>query len=193
MQHKALHQNNYFLDKQIPTHSWETYANKPLQAQFTRTLTPQLQNYLEQNLPKYMIPSALVILEQFPLTPNGKINRRALPTPELIQLDSKPDTVPRSPIEQKLAHIWTDLLGIKNIGIHDNFFHLGGHSLLATQLTSRIRDTFGVELPLQSIFETPQIAQIASAIADLQNCQVKQQTGIIPLSREAHRRRRSSL
>ncbi|WP_052672410.1 non-ribosomal peptide synthetase [Aliterella atlantica] len=192
LQHNALHQNNYCLDKQIPINPWETYANKPLQAQFTRTLTPQLQNYLEQNLPKYMIPSALVILEQFPLTANGKINRRALPTPELIQLDSKPDTAPRSPIEQKLAHIWTDLLGIKHIGIHDNFFHLGGHSLLATQLTSRIRDTFGVELPLQSIFETPQIAQIASAIADLQSRQMQQTPGIVRLSRDAHRRQRSS-
>lgn len=191
-QHKSLNQNNNFSEKQISNRPWETYANNPLQAQLTRNLTPQLQNYLEQNLPKYMIPSALVILEQFPLTPNGKVNRPALPAPDFIELDSKSDTAPRSPIEQKLANIWADLLGLKNIGIHDNFFHLGGHSLLATQLTSRIRDTFGVELPLQSIFETPQIAQIASAIADLQSLQVKQQAGIVPLSRDAHRRRRSS-
>lgn len=191
-QHKSLKQSDSFLKKQTSNRPWETYANNPLQAQFTRNLTPQLQNYLEQNLPKYMIPSALVILDQFPLTPNGKVNRSALPAPDFIELDSKSDTAPRSPIEQKLAKIWADLLGLKNIGIHDNFFHLGGHSLLATQLTSRIRDTFGVELPLQSIFETPQIAQIASAIANLQSRQVKQQAGIIPLSRDAHRRRRSS-
>lgn len=191
-QHKSLNQNNNFLEKQISNRPWETYVNNPLQAQFTRHLIPQLQNYLEQNLPKYMIPSALVILDQFPLTPNGKVNRSALPAPDFIELDSKSNTAPRSPIEQKLANIWADLLAIKNIGIYDNFFHLGGHSLLATQLTSRIRDTFGVELPLQSIFETPQIAQIASAIADLQSRQIKQQAGIVPLSREAHRRRRSS-
>lgn len=74
LQHKSLPQNNHCLDKQIPNHPWETYANNPLQAQFTRNLTAQLQSYLEQNLPKYMIPTALVILEQFPLTPNGKIS-----------------------------------------------------------------------------------------------------------------------
>jgi ubiquinone/menaquinone biosynthesis C-methylase UbiE/acyl carrier protein len=171
---------------------WETYANNPLQSQMTRYLVPQLRSYLEQNLPEYMMPSAFVVLEALPLTPNGKVNRRALPAPDWVQRWGT-DTAPRSPIEQKLASIWADLLGLKRVGIHDNFFQLGGHSLLATQLTSRIRDAFGVELPLRTVFEAPTIASLSQAIADLQSCQKQQDPGIVPLSRDAHRRLRSSL
>ena len=143
-----------------------------------------------------MIPAALVVLEKIPLTANGKVNRRALPVPNwgknAIALSANPGA--KSSTEQKLANIWTDLLGIKTVSIDDNFFQLGGHSLLATQLTSRIRDTFNVELPLQKIFETPQIAPLALAIEALQNSQQKgADIGIVPLSRDAHRRLRSSL
>ncbi len=136
-----------------------------------------------------MIPAALVVLEKIPLTTNGKVNRRALPTPNW----GRNTVAPTSPTEQKLANIWAELLGLKNVGIDDNFFQLGGHSLLATQLTSRIRDTFGVELPLQKVFETPQIAPLALAIEALQNQQRSPDIGIVPLSRDAHRRLRSSL
>jgi len=173
-------------------HTAKTDANNPLQAQLTRHLIPQLQNYLQQNLPDYMIPAALVMLEKIPLTTNGKVNRRDLPTPNWGR--NAIAQTPTSPTEQKLANIWTDLLGLKNVGIHDNFFQLGGHSLLATQLTSRIRDTFSVELPLQKVFETPQIAPLASAIEALQSSRHQQpDLGIVPLSRDAHRRLRSSL
>ena len=175
-----------------PTRPWKTYANDPLQTQFARHLIPQLRSDLEQNLPQYAIPSAFVVLSALPLTPNGKVNRRALPAPELIKQWGADDT-PRSPIEQKLASIWAELLGLKRVGIHDNFFQLGGHSLLATQLTSRIRDAFGVELPLRSVFESPEVAQLALAIAHLQSQQQQQAPQIVPLSRDAHRRLRSSL
>ncbi len=171
-------------------HTAKTDANNPLQAQLARHLIPQLQQYLQQHLPDYMIPAALVVLENIPLTTNGKVNRRALPTPNW----GGNVIAPTSPTEQKLANIWAELLGLKNVSIHDNFFQLGGHSLLATQLTSRIRDTFSVELPLQKVFETPQIAPLALAIEALQNSHQKgADIGIIPLSRDAHRRLRSSL
>jgi amino acid adenylation domain-containing protein len=180
------------LQEQVPARPWDSYANNPLQTQFTRHLIPQLRSYLEQNLPEYMVPSAFVVLEALPLTPNGKVNRRALSA--LFGVKRwEPDEYGRSPVEQKLVSIWSDLLGLKRVGIHDNFFQLGGHSLLATQLTSRIRDAFGVELPLRSVFESPALAQLAKAIEDLQSRHKQQDPGIVPLSRDAHRRLRSSL
>ncbi|WP_009631985.1 non-ribosomal peptide synthetase [Synechocystis sp. PCC 7509] len=171
-------------------HITKTDANNPLQAQLARQIIPQLQHYLQQNLPDYMIPAAFVVLEKIPLTTNGKVNRRALPVPNW----GKNAVSPTSPTQQKLANIWAELLGLKNVGIDDNFFQLGGHSLLATQLTSRIRETFGVELPLQKVFETPQIVPLAKTIETLQSSQKTQpDIGIVPLSRDAHRRLRSSL
>ena len=140
-----------------------------------------------------MIPSAIMVLEALPLTPNGKVDRRKLPALDWVKRDWGSDAVARSPIEQKLASIWAELLGLKRVGIHDNFFELGGHSLLATQLTSRIRDAFGVELPLRSVFEAPEVASLAKVIEELQSHQKQQAPGIVPLSRDAHRRLRSSL
>lgn len=174
-----------------PARLWGTYANNPAQKQFTRRLIPQLRSYLEQNLPEYMVPAAFVVLEKLPLTPNGKVNRRALPAADWVKQWG--GAAPSSPIEEKLVSIWADLLGLKRVGIHDNFFHLGGHSLLATQLTSRVRDAFGVELPLRNVFESPEIAQLAKVIEDLQSRHKQQDPGIVPLSRNAHRRLRSSL
>jgi len=194
-QHQSAIENGALLPSQQQVNStrpWKTYTNDPLQTQLARHLIPQLRSYLEQNLPEYMIPSAFVMLEALPLTPNGKVNRRALPAPDWVQRWGADDT-PRSPIEQKLASIWAELLGLKRVGLHDNFFQLGGHSLLATQLTSRIRDAFGVELPLRDVFESPEVAQLAKAIADLQSHQQQQAPQIVPLSRDAHRRLRSSL
>ncbi len=179
------------LQQQLSTRPWETYANKPLQTQHSRHLIPQLRSYLEQNLPEYMMPSAFIVLEALPLTPNNKVNRRALPAPNWVKQWGN-DALPRSPLQQKLASIWADLLGLKRVGIHDNFFGLGGHSLLATQLTSRVRDAFGVELPLHSVFESPALAQLAKVIEDLHSREKQQDPGIVPLSRDAHRRLRSS-
>jgi acyl carrier protein len=181
------------LQKHVPAHSWETYANNPLQTQLTRHLIPQLRSYLEQKLPDHMIPSAFMVLEALPLTPNGKVDRRKLPALDWVKRDWGSDAAPRSPLEQKLANIWAELLGLKRVGIHDNFFQLGGHSLLATQLTSRIRDAFGVELPLRSVFEAPEVVSLAKVIEELQSRQKQQAPGIVPLSRDAHRRLRSSL
>ncbi len=121
-----------------------------------------LRNYLKNKLPEYMIPSAFISLDEFPLTPNGKINRKALPEPSQI-FTNKLFTSPRTPLEKELVNIWTDILGVK-VGMNDDFFTLGGHSLLATQVISRIRQQLNVEIPLRSLFESPTISQLSQII-----------------------------
>jgi amino acid adenylation domain-containing protein len=125
----------------------------------------ELRAFLKQRLPEYMAPGAFVTLEAMPLTPNGKVDRRALPEPEKARPDLESAFVaPRTPVEEKLAEIAAQLLRIEKPGVHDNFFELGGHSLLATQLISRLRNAFQVELPLRSVFTGPTIAELAEAI-----------------------------
>lgn len=174
---------------------WQSYANNPLQAKAARKLVPQLQTYLAQKLPEYMVPSAFVVLESLPLTPNGKVNRRALPTPEPINLELAGRYVaPRTPVEEVLVKIFASVLGVKRVGIQDNFFELGGHSLLATQLVSRVRDAFGVELPLRSVFEAPAIAQLSQVIESLQDSKAQNKApALVPISRESRRMKLSSL
>jgi len=128
----------------------------------------QLRQKLAGRLPDYMVPAVVMALEQFPLTPNGKIDRRALPQPELAATPARPPYAPpRTAAEKKLAKIWSELLGMDKIGLHDNFFEIGGHSLLATRAISRIRQTFKVETPVPLFFENPTIAELAPIIFDL--------------------------
>ncbi len=129
----------------------------------------ELRDHLRQSLPEYMIPAAFIPLKAFPLTANGKIDRRALPSADEGQhlTGAEPYTAPRNQTEDLLAGIWSAILQREQIGIHDNFFDLGGHSLLATQLASRIRDAFEVELSLRELFEQPTIAHIAAKIETL--------------------------
>lgn len=124
----------------------------------------ELREYLRKKLPEYMLPAAIVEMKEFPLTPNGKIDRRALPVPELSRTDLETRFLPRTGTERALASIWSEILKVDQIGIHDNFFHLGGHSLLAVRVISRIRVAFGAELPLRSFFESPTIAECADQI-----------------------------
>jgi acyl carrier protein len=129
---------------------------------------PELRSFLRQKLPDYMIPSAFVFLDNFPATPSGKIDRRALASvdrsrPELGQGYA----APVNRMEEIIAGIWADLLRLDAVGTHDNFFDLGGHSLLATQLVSRMRERFGVELPVRTVFENPTIAQLSGYIQAL--------------------------
>ncbi|MDZ7358889.1 MAG: amino acid adenylation domain-containing protein, partial [candidate division KSB1 bacterium] len=126
----------------------------------------EFHSFLKEQLPEYMVPSYFMFLEKMPLTPNGKIDRRALPAPDQqsAAVLATEYVAPRTPVEQKLAQIWTQLLGIEKIGVNDNFFELGGHSLLATQLVSRIRAEFHIELPLRTVFEVPFIAELAKKI-----------------------------
>ncbi|MEG5092537.1 amino acid adenylation domain-containing protein [Microcoleus sp. B13-B4] len=129
----------------------------------TPTIT-DLRHFLKQKLPDYMMPGAFIVLEALPLTPNGKVDRRALPAPDLRPELEEFFVAPRTPIEEMLASIWSNILLIDSVGVHDNFFTLGGHSLLATQVISRVRDTISIELPLRSLFEAPTIAEFASRV-----------------------------
>lgn len=125
----------------------------------------ELRNYLQQRLPDYMVPTAFVALEAFPLSPNNKIDRQALPSPNGVPVPSEATHVaPRNATEEKLAAIWTHVIGLKQVGIFDNFFEVGGHSLLATQVIARVRSLFQVDLPLRTLFEAPTIAQLGTAI-----------------------------
>ncbi|MDB6028676.1 MAG: amino acid adenylation protein [Verrucomicrobiales bacterium] len=125
-----------------------------------------LRNALRQTLPEYMIPSAFVLMESFPLTPNGKINRRILPKPEANLASAEAVEGPRSFLENQLRRIWQDVLGCASVGVHDNFFELGGHSLLAVRLFSQIEKTLGQKLPLQILFQAPTIESLARLMRD---------------------------
>ncbi|WP_254207985.1 non-ribosomal peptide synthase/polyketide synthase, partial [Paenibacillus sp. AK121] len=127
----------------------------------------ELRSALGQELPSYMVPSYFVQLEQMPLSPNGKIDRKALPAPE-GSLQSGADYVPpRTWVEVKLAQIWQDVLGLAQVGVKENFFEIGGHSLRATTLTSKIHQELNKQLPLRSIFEAPTIEQLAAVLEQL--------------------------
>ncbi|WP_141333042.1 non-ribosomal peptide synthetase, partial [Myxococcus sp. AB025B] len=124
-----------------------------------------LRAFLLQRLPEYMVPSAFVSLAALPLTPSGKLARNRLPAPDVDSLRGDSSFVaPRTPSEDKLASIFSSVLRLERVGVTDNFFSLGGHSLLATQVISRIRSSFGVELPLRALFEAPTVASLASRI-----------------------------
>jgi amino acid adenylation domain-containing protein len=143
----------------------EQCANNPIQGRIQRSLVPALKDHLRESLPDYMVPSVFSILDRFPLTPNGKIDRKALPAPD--HGGTQTYTPPRNSTEETLVAIWEKLLGIDQAGVLDDFFGLGGHSLLATQLISRIRDQLDVNLPLNSLFDNPTIAGLAGAIDTL--------------------------
>lgn len=125
-----------------------------------------LRGYLKSRLPEYMIPSAFVLLDELPLTPNGKVDRKALPAPNSTrQLEDETYVAPRNAVEEALASIWAQLLGVERVGIFDNFFDLGGHSLLATRLLSSLRKIFRLELTLREVFEATTIAKLAEILA----------------------------
>ena len=133
-----------------------------------REIDPQeMRDFLKKRLPDYMVPSAFVVLDKFPLTPNGKVDRKALPDPGQKDMATERYVAPRTPEEELLVSIWEDILKTDHIGIEHNFFDLGGHSLLATQLVSRVRDAFDVELPLKDVFAAPTIRLMAERIKAL--------------------------
>ncbi|WP_164002735.1 non-ribosomal peptide synthetase, partial [Pyxidicoccus caerfyrddinensis] len=119
-----------------------------------------LRERLHEKLPEYMVPSAFVVLAAFPLTPSGKVDRKALPIPDAASSASE-YVAPRTTTEEKLAALWTEVLRLPRVGVKDHFFEAGGHSLLATQLISRVRGAFGVELSLRAVFEAPTLEAFA--------------------------------
>ncbi len=199
---KRLHTKANLPTAQRPDGAWEQHTNNPLQSHFAHQLIPELRQSLKQTLPEYMVPSAFVPLAMLPLNSSGKVDRRALPalpqrsTPSSNSANviASPNPASLTPTETTLIDIWKDLLRLKQVNIHDNFFELGGHSLLATQMTSRVRDAFGLELPLKCVFEAPAIAQLAPILDSL--CDTPLTPKIPPLvrlDRSAHRRKRSAL
>ncbi|WP_083296527.1 non-ribosomal peptide synthetase [Duganella sp. HH101] len=126
-----------------------------------------LRTALLASLPEYMVPAHFVVLEQMPLTPNGKVDRKALPAPDMARSDEG-YVAPRTAAEEILAGIWAGVLKLDKVSIHDNFFALGGHSLLATQLVSQIRGAFEVELPLRAVFEAPTVAGLLKRMESAQ-------------------------
>ena len=127
-----------------------------------------LRQFVAKSLPDYMVPAAIVLLDVLPMTPNGKLDREALPDPRTVLSEThQDDREPRSEIEQILIEIWIDILRVDRPGVNDNFFELGGHSLLATRLVTQVRKQLEVELPLRCVFENQTIARQAVAIEDL--------------------------
>ena len=149
-------------EKDLPPTYYRKYGNDPALAAEDAKLAPELQDHLRRSLPDYMVPSALLLIGSWPLTPNGKIDRRALPAPDRRSESYVP---PRTPQEEILCSIFADVLSLERVGTEDDFFALGGHSLLATRLVSQVRTSFGVELPLRTLFEAPTVRLLAEHVS----------------------------
>ncbi|MES2936893.1 MAG: amino acid adenylation domain-containing protein [Pseudomonadota bacterium] len=131
-----------------------------------------LRTHLSRSLPEHMVPAALVRLERFALTPNGKVDRKALPAPDDSAFATRAYVAPVTPIEKAVAQIWAELLQVEQVGMRDSFFELGGHSLLASRMAARIHDCLGVTLPMRTVFEAPTIEQMLERIfADIENAE----------------------
>ena len=127
-------------------------------------ISGELRGFLQRKLPEYMVPGSFVVLKALPLTPSGKLNRRALPALEKTRRPTSPSAAPTTPLEKLLTSIWSELLEVKTIGVNDNFFELGGHSLLAVRLFAQIEKRLGKRLPLATLFQAPTARQLAAVI-----------------------------
>ena len=125
---------------------------------------PELRRHLAASLPDYMVPSRFVVLDELPRTPNGKVDRRALPDPEAAEAPPATAEPPAGPVEEVVAAVWSEVLGVERIGRRDGFFELGGHSLLATRVVARLEEAFGVALGVGALFDAPSVAELAAAV-----------------------------
>lgn len=146
-----------------------TGPHSPLNSNGHLLSVNSLRQCLKEQLPEYMLPSVFVMLDQLPLTANGKVDRQALPVPEQARPELPQAFVaPRTPVEQEIAEMWAEVLGLERVGVDDNFFDLGGHSLLAIQLFSRLTAAFQINLPLARLFEAPTVAELALLVTQAQ-------------------------
>jgi amino acid adenylation domain-containing protein len=144
--------------------------------------TDALRGHLRDGLPEYMVPAAFVVLDALPLTANGKLDRKALPAPELASAEET-YVAPRTPVEEVLAGIWAEMLRLERVGVEESFFELGGHSLLATRVISRVREVFGVELPLRALFEGPTVAELAGRVEEMRRAELPVLPPVVPTER----------
>jgi amino acid adenylation domain-containing protein/thioester reductase-like protein len=153
----------------------------------SQNLYSKLRAYLKEKLPEYMVPAVFVMMDKFPLTPNGKVDRRALPAPSQDRPELEVQMVePTNDIERNLAQIWSQMLGIVPIGIHDNFFDLGGHSLFIAKMMTQVEAVFAVKLPLSELFAAPTVAGLAQSIVNARQPQaVANQLNIAQLLADA--------
>ena len=155
------------------------------EAKGTQDVVPQLKQYLKEKLAEYMVPSAFIVLSKLPLTPSGKVNRRALPAPDISSFSQSDNFVaPRDRIEQQLAQIWSEILNINPVGVKSNFFDLGGHSLLAINLIAKIQESFGKQLPLSTLFTNRTIEDLGSLIRGESQVSF---SSIVPLQTQGNR------
>jgi amino acid adenylation domain-containing protein/non-ribosomal peptide synthase protein (TIGR01720 family) len=172
------------IPREIPFRPWAQYGNNPLQQKLARDLGPRLRRFLSELLPDYMVPSAFLLLDRLPLTANGKVDRRALPRMERSALDER-YVAPRTRVEQALAEIWAEILGVDSVGVHDNFFELGGDSILSIQVASRAT-RMGFILSTRQLFEHQTIAELASMFGDAPACasqtEAERPRGEVPLT-----------
>jgi acyl-coenzyme A synthetase/AMP-(fatty) acid ligase/acyl carrier protein len=135
-----------------------------------------LRIHLTEWLPEYMLPSAIAVLDGLPRTPSGKVDRQALPDPDTLAQDDAEYVGPRTPLEEAIVEIWSQVLDLPRVGIEDDFFSLGGHSLLATQVVAQVRSNFAVELPLHSLFTYPTAASLANEIMQMMGASEEEET-----------------
>ncbi|HEV3049332.1 MAG TPA: amino acid adenylation domain-containing protein, partial [Longimicrobium sp.] len=142
----------------------------------------ELRAHVRRSLPEYMVPAVFVAMDALPLTANGKLDRKALPAPELAA-DADRYVAPRTPVEEVLAGIWAEVLRLERVGVEESFFDLGGHSLLATRVVSRIRDVFAIELPLRALFERPTVAELAVRVEEMRRADLPVLPPLVPTGR----------
>jgi amino acid adenylation domain-containing protein len=174
-------------EKQLVCYVVPTESAKAGDADAREAVSDVVREHLLSRLPEHMIPTAFVVLEAFPLTPNGKVDRKALPAPELRSARMRAQHVaPRDTTEKTLARIWSQVLGVQDLGVHDNFFDLGGHSIVGIQLLAQVERQLGRKLPLNALFQAPTVAQLATMLGkeeqprELEYLAIMQDKGDLP-------------